>query len=152
MDTHNPLPTRVSAACDRCRRNKSRVRAATIAPAIRESKHQVQMLISAQCDAFRPCSLCLRADAHCRSTARSSLPASNGRAATCYTQPPTARSPALEDRPQANRKRQRRSYDESLLGSDDSNRLRGHNRERSARPAQEVMTTRARAHMHGKGG
>ncbi|KAI0168665.1 putative C6 transcription factor [Pestalotiopsis sp. NC0098] len=37
------LPTRVSKACERCRRNKSR------------------------CDAFRPCSLCLRANVECSS-------------------------------------------------------------------------------------
>jgi hypothetical protein len=35
------LPTRVSTACDRCRRNKSR------------------------CDPFRPCSLCIRANVEC---------------------------------------------------------------------------------------
>lgn len=39
-----PLPTRVSKACDRCKRNKSR------------------------CDSYRPCSLCLRANAECTST------------------------------------------------------------------------------------
>ncbi|KAJ4989316.1 C6 transcription factor [Stagonosporopsis vannaccii] len=38
------LPTRVSAACDRCRKNKSR------------------------CDPFRPCSLCIRARIQCSST------------------------------------------------------------------------------------
>ncbi|KAH6639228.1 putative C6 transcription factor [Boeremia exigua] len=38
------LPTRVSAACDRCRKNKSR------------------------CDPFRPCSLCVRANIDCSST------------------------------------------------------------------------------------
>ncbi|KAI5235954.1 hypothetical protein E4T43_08909 [Aureobasidium subglaciale] len=41
-----PLPTRVSKACDRCKRNKSR------------------------CDSYRPCSLCLRANAECTSTSR----------------------------------------------------------------------------------
>jgi hypothetical protein len=39
-----PLATRVSKACDRCKRNKSR------------------------CDPFRPCSLCLRANTECTST------------------------------------------------------------------------------------
>ena len=39
-----PLATRVSKACDRCKRNKSR------------------------CDTFRPCSLCLRAGTACTST------------------------------------------------------------------------------------
>ncbi|KAF2134001.1 hypothetical protein P153DRAFT_409360 [Dothidotthia symphoricarpi CBS 119687] len=39
----NPLPTRVSKACDRCRRNKSR------------------------CDSYRPCSLCCRANVECSS-------------------------------------------------------------------------------------
>ncbi|KAI0011309.1 hypothetical protein F4779DRAFT_574336 [Xylariaceae sp. FL0662B] len=38
------LPTRVSNACERCRRNKSR------------------------CDAFRPCSLCVRANVECSSS------------------------------------------------------------------------------------
>ncbi|KAH0600132.1 hypothetical protein MHUMG1_01128 [Metarhizium humberi] len=41
--TTRRLPTRVSNACRRCRRNKSR------------------------CDSFRPCSLCLRADVECES-------------------------------------------------------------------------------------
>ncbi|KAF2183298.1 hypothetical protein K469DRAFT_751583 [Zopfia rhizophila CBS 207.26] len=39
----NQLPTRVSNACERCRRNKSR------------------------CDPFRPCSLCVRANVECSS-------------------------------------------------------------------------------------
>ncbi|KAL4996689.1 fungal-specific transcription factor domain-containing protein [Aspergillus recurvatus] len=38
----SPLPTRVSSACERCRRHKTR------------------------CDPFRPCSLCVRAQVHCR--------------------------------------------------------------------------------------
>lgn len=45
QNTHQqtPLATRVSSACDRCKRNKSR------------------------CDIYRPCSLCLRASTECRS-------------------------------------------------------------------------------------
>lgn len=43
-DYRSPLPTRVSSACERCRRNKSR------------------------CDPFRPCSLCVRANVECSSS------------------------------------------------------------------------------------
>ncbi|KAL4925642.1 Zn(II)2Cys6 transcription factor [Aspergillus undulatus] len=46
----SPLPTRVSSACERCRRHKTR------------------------CDPFRPCSLCVRAQVSCRP-----LPISRGR-------------------------------------------------------------------------
>ncbi|KAL4938787.1 hypothetical protein BDV06DRAFT_214827 [Aspergillus oleicola] len=46
----SPLPTRVSSACERCRRHKTR------------------------CDPFRPCSLCVRAQVSCRP-----IPISRGR-------------------------------------------------------------------------
>jgi hypothetical protein len=44
------LPTRVSNACDRCRRNKSR------------------------CDPFRPCSLCTRANVECLASSNEHQP------------------------------------------------------------------------------
>ncbi|KAF2718786.1 hypothetical protein K431DRAFT_230181 [Polychaeton citri CBS 116435] len=51
-----PLPTRVSRACDRCRRNKSR------------------------CDPYRPCSLCTRSGAQCATnSAQHAGPTSNSK-------------------------------------------------------------------------
>ena len=57
--TTRRMPTRVSNACRRCRRNKSRVRWAW------PYASRIVTDRAVQCDSFRPCSLCLRADAPC---------------------------------------------------------------------------------------
>ena len=70
-----PLATRVSKACDRCKRNKSR------------------------CDLFRPCSLCLRAGTTCTST--NTRPASSRQVGstveTPVSRPTTAKRRRKED-------------------------------------------------------
>lgn len=72
-DTHHqtPLPTRVSKACDRCKRNKSR------------------------CDAYRPCSLCIRADAQCTTT---SARARNSTAQTSTSEDLSSLNPSTHKR------------------------------------------------------
>lgn len=71
-DTQNPesrkLPTRVSKACERCRRNKSRVSTSSACQLVRSVTDQ-----GFKCDPFRPCSLCVRANVDC-SSGRINLP------------------------------------------------------------------------------
>ncbi|KAL6235292.1 hypothetical protein BDW75DRAFT_230471 [Aspergillus navahoensis] len=107
----SPLPTRVSSACERCRRHKTR------------------------CDPFRPCSLCVRAQVHCRP-----LPISRPRRDTTRISPavPANRDPGTPSH-HAEGERDEHHAD----GSDPSGRIEYGEAESTMGIAQKIHATSA---------